>query len=255
MVKFFQRIRRKLIDEGHLKKYMIYAVGEILLVVIGILIALQLNSWNQNRLDDIEEKRILTSISQELKLSTFLYKRGKEIQNNKIAAATTLLKRMGDNKDGYDPEYLDVQIQALILRWMSGTPTSIYDALIGSGELKLISNEELRNELAQFKSDQEFLRLFEEIQVRFIDQEFSPYINQYINRGNIRSKESNNPAILDMPKLTFETSYDLLLKSKQFANLLVECIEHTHRVVANYERLDRSVNKIDSLARLNQINL
>jgi hypothetical protein len=46
MLKFFRRIRRKLLDEGSLRKYLVYAIGEITLVVIGILIALQINNWN-----------------------------------------------------------------------------------------------------------------------------------------------------------------------------------------------------------------
>lgn len=49
MLKFFRRIRRKLLDKGNLKKYLIYASGEILLVVVGILIALQVNNWNEAR--------------------------------------------------------------------------------------------------------------------------------------------------------------------------------------------------------------
>ena len=48
MIKFFRKIRRKLIAEGNLKRYLIYALGEILLVVIGILIAVQLNNLNKN---------------------------------------------------------------------------------------------------------------------------------------------------------------------------------------------------------------
>jgi hypothetical protein len=44
MIKFFQKIRRRLIDEGNLQKYLLYAFGEILLVVTGILIALQINN-------------------------------------------------------------------------------------------------------------------------------------------------------------------------------------------------------------------
>ena len=47
MLKFFSKIRRKLITEGNTTNYLKYAIGEIVLVVLGILIALQINNWNQ----------------------------------------------------------------------------------------------------------------------------------------------------------------------------------------------------------------
>ena len=49
MIKFFRKIRQNLLAEGKTGKYLKYAVGEIILVVIGILIALQINNWNENR--------------------------------------------------------------------------------------------------------------------------------------------------------------------------------------------------------------
>ena len=49
MIKFFRNIRRSLLSEGKTSKYLKYAVGEIVLVVIGILIALQINNWNEHR--------------------------------------------------------------------------------------------------------------------------------------------------------------------------------------------------------------
>jgi hypothetical protein len=49
MIKFFRKIRQDLISEGQTRKYIKYAIGEIILVVIGILIALQINNWNENR--------------------------------------------------------------------------------------------------------------------------------------------------------------------------------------------------------------
>lgn len=65
MLKFFRRIRQKLVREGNLKRYLIYAIGEILLVVIGILIALQVNNWNVER----RENKTLISILENEKIS------------------------------------------------------------------------------------------------------------------------------------------------------------------------------------------
>lgn len=67
MLKLFRRLRLNLIDNGNFKKYLIYAIGEIILVVIGILIALQVNNWNQNRLERILEEKILLEIANNLK--------------------------------------------------------------------------------------------------------------------------------------------------------------------------------------------
>ena len=49
MIKFFRHIRQRMIKENRVSKYLLYAIGEIVLVVIGILIALQINTWNQQR--------------------------------------------------------------------------------------------------------------------------------------------------------------------------------------------------------------
>ena len=49
MIKFFRKIRHKLLSENRVSKYILYAIGEIVLVVVGILIALQINNWNENK--------------------------------------------------------------------------------------------------------------------------------------------------------------------------------------------------------------
>ena len=60
MIGFFRKIRKKLADDNQFLKYSRYAIGEILLVVVGILIALQINNWNENRKikeNEMPEKR------------------------------------------------------------------------------------------------------------------------------------------------------------------------------------------------------
>jgi len=59
MLKFFRKIRKDLLSDGKTGKYLKYAIGEIVLVVIGILIALQINNWNENRKDARMEIQVL----------------------------------------------------------------------------------------------------------------------------------------------------------------------------------------------------
>ena len=62
MLTFFRRIRKGLLGSGATSKYLLYAIGEIALVVIGILIALQINNWNNDRIHRNAEKEILSRI-------------------------------------------------------------------------------------------------------------------------------------------------------------------------------------------------
>jgi hypothetical protein len=70
MLRFFRQIRQRLLTDNKFSKYLLYAVGEILLVVFGILIALQIDNWNENRKSHIEDIKFLKNIRDELVLDT-----------------------------------------------------------------------------------------------------------------------------------------------------------------------------------------
>jgi hypothetical protein len=67
MIKFFRKIRQNLLMENKTSKYFKYAIGEIILVVIGILIALQINNWNQKRINENNIVSILKEVQNDLK--------------------------------------------------------------------------------------------------------------------------------------------------------------------------------------------
>ena len=73
MLTFFRRIRKGLLGEGVTSKYLLYAVGEILLVMIGILLALQVNNWNEWRKDRIVEKKILSEVKNTIEMNCQLF--------------------------------------------------------------------------------------------------------------------------------------------------------------------------------------
>ena len=76
MINFYRRIRQKLLANGKLPKYLIYAIGEIALVMIGILLALQVNNWNEKKSRQKQEHEVLSDfiISMESDLENEIYR-------------------------------------------------------------------------------------------------------------------------------------------------------------------------------------
>ncbi|MDH7914450.1 DUF6090 family protein [Winogradskyella sp. SYSU M77433] len=72
MIKLFRNIRKKFLSEGKTNNYLKYAIGEIILVVIGILIALQINNWNQNRIENNRARKLLKNMVEDLATDTLM---------------------------------------------------------------------------------------------------------------------------------------------------------------------------------------
>ncbi|MFK2821293.1 DUF6090 family protein [Flavobacteriaceae sp. LMIT009] len=70
MIKFFRKIRQKVLTENKFSKYLLYAIGEILLVMVGILLALQVNNWNEKRKLLLDERLILNGVLEDIKRDT-----------------------------------------------------------------------------------------------------------------------------------------------------------------------------------------
>ena len=73
MLTFFRRIRKGLLGDGATSKYLVYAIGEILLVMIGILLALQVNNWNEWRKDRLEERLLLFDLAVNLERNISMF--------------------------------------------------------------------------------------------------------------------------------------------------------------------------------------
>ena len=98
MIKFFRQIRQSLIMENKTGKYLKYAIGEIVLVVIGILIALQINNWNEQRKEDRLEAeyycRLLEDAQQDLEQVNQFIKASEE----RLAASNQAVRLLQQEK-------------------------------------------------------------------------------------------------------------------------------------------------------------
>jgi DNA-directed RNA polymerase beta' subunit len=97
MIKIFRQIRQRLIKEHKVSKYLLYAIGEIILVVIGILIALSINNWNENRKVNLEEKSYLKRLLQENKEDVLVFTKEIDLLNKTISIITDLSNRFKTN--------------------------------------------------------------------------------------------------------------------------------------------------------------
>ena len=91
MIKFFRKIRQQLLTENKFSKYLIYAIGEIILVVIGILIALSINNKNQDGKERAEETIILKQLLGDFNLNLEQLDQKIQIRKNMSQASLNLL--------------------------------------------------------------------------------------------------------------------------------------------------------------------
>ena len=98
MIRFFSKIRYQLANENRVAKYLRYAVGEIMLVVIGILIAVQVNNWNEGRKERIQKNLLIQSIISDLKMDTLILNQTLRILEEDTTQVFGFVKRMSDSK-------------------------------------------------------------------------------------------------------------------------------------------------------------
>ncbi|MEM9000634.1 MAG: DUF6090 family protein [Bacteroidota bacterium] len=161
MITFFRSIRKSLLSENKFTKYLLYALGEIILVVIGILIALQINTWNTNKNNRAKEQLYLTGYHADLERNLNELDRVIAKSNRTLSATDSLLryaKGMLTVKDSTKVEYLVMEsINYTLFLSQEGTINDIF----GSGDLALIQNDTIRKSMVNWSSELKFLTEYE----------------------------------------------------------------------------------------------
>ncbi|WP_445386463.1 DUF6090 family protein [Robiginitalea sp. IMCC44478] len=102
MLRFFRQIRQRLLTDNKFSKYLLYAIGEILLVVIGILIALQVNNWNEDRIEIEKSHRILREIRENIEYNSDRFKEEIEEEYAVINSIDIVLDNLKQAKGYHD---------------------------------------------------------------------------------------------------------------------------------------------------------
>lgn len=163
MIGFFRRLRKLFLADGKFRQYLVYALGEILLVVLGILIAIQINSWYSDKADRKQERIYLEQYQHDLETNLIELDRVISKQQKTIKSADLLYEVHKGRKsvqpfDSLQYNILDVANYTLFMS-EEGTINDI----LGSGNLSLIQNDSLRKSIVGWKHSLAHVREWEQL--------------------------------------------------------------------------------------------
>ncbi len=202
-MKFFRKIRQNLIEKGNLKKYLLYAIGEILIVVLGILFALQINNWNTNRINRQHELKVYQNIKQQVvddlnELSNVInfnnhfttqFEKANQyiLLNNRIAIDTLA--------------FIAINLSQFSDFHSSG---NIYETLVNSGGIKLLKNDSITGDLQKLEMTYNFINRLEDIHWELIINEVSPELRGVINYTTFQIIEPDKLYSVELQNIFFE---------------------------------------------------
>ena len=146
MMKFFRNIRQNLLSESKTGKYLKYAFGEIILVVIGILIALQINNWNEAQKMNQWEHRFLKDLKSELKTNLDQL----EVINDRhllVGKTCDVLKSVLQTATINDKPKIDSLYTLTMFQTTFFPTTGVYDSGLSAGKIENIRNDQLKYEI------------------------------------------------------------------------------------------------------------
>ena len=153
MIKFFRKIRQNLLSENKTGRYFKYAFGEIILVVIGILIALQINNSNELRKEKDQEAIILSDIKEDFIATRLNFLETIKNQERAILSSRDLIDAIESQDYSIHPDVIrDYIRRGAFSHHQAVAITGSYNAIIGSGKTSILKNKELLKALANFSS-------------------------------------------------------------------------------------------------------
>jgi hypothetical protein len=178
MIKFFRKIRQRLLTENKFSKYLLYAIGEIVLVVIGILIALQINNWNEEQKDDNKEITYLENLKEDIKSDSIFYERTWFTNGPRKIAGLQKAKEYYKNKvitDDTIPFLNDVSYGGIYGIGAFNSNDKTFQELVSTGNISLISDADIRKRIGDYYLNQVFMEQY----AKSLQSGYTNYVNSF----------------------------------------------------------------------------
>ncbi len=199
MPRIFNSIRQRLLKENRLTRYLVYAIGEIVLVVIGILIALSINTWNKGRQDLQAQYELLQDLRDDLVIQ-------QELIAEQITFEEGFVSQI-DSARGYERGQIGaVELQAILFRLTTRhtfvANKATMSKMTSSGQIALIRNASLENSIVRYYQLSDYTTTVTNNNNLFIvDMQYGPFVSDNaLGFGCAATGEMENELMLDREK-------------------------------------------------------
>jgi hypothetical protein len=245
MIKFFRKIRKQLANDNKPLKYMRYAIGEIVLVVIGILIALSINNWNEDRINTNREKEIVKLVYDELAVnSRYIDARSNEFES-RIPYAIDLLNMSGSKAKSFPPDSLAKYTVELFSVGAYSPFTMNLNRIINSDQFNLIQIDSLQSMLGEYRIllDKSQI-LYSTIQAALNRWELIEY---QIMTSEYSRQEGANLNFITYDKIdaaNFDTDTKNILSNPKFAAIVSSHLNSIQFLLERFNEINRYIDNI-----------
>tara|TARA_R110002049_G_scaffold69254_1_gene179419 strand:+ start:133 stop:882 length:750 start_codon:yes stop_codon:yes gene_type:complete len=227
-MRLFRKIRRKLVDSGKTKSYLLYALGEILLIVIGILIAWKINSLNDIRKNRIVELKIYETLIEEMDANSKLLDYSIVRYSQNIETIQIIIKSIGLQKQELTEAIKDAIIN------VNYKPTQLHNGAINSvnstNKFEFIESVLLKDLIASYPSELDYFEDQEAKINNIITNRLKPAIENHVSLIDILSERDSE--FKRVKNLLKQSSYKQLLNSRAYQNALVDRLLQTENQIA-----------------------
>ncbi len=230
MIKFFRKIRQNLLNENKTGKYFKYAIGEIVLVVIGILIALQINNWNENNNKNKIKASYITSLIVDYEKDILQLNEGMEFNASQLKSIDSIYQTLSSE---------NIQLEHFLnifknfdgnIRMKTIFNTNSYNILISSGSIDILDKKLIENLM----------------EINRLQNQFAEFINR---NGDTYIDLLSNSA-LEFPIFNYmpisASSNDLIWKKvdvERVPNVIINTLGFKRYTIVRYLELSKEVNQ------------
>ena len=243
MIKFFRKIRQELLSESKFSKYLFYAIGEIFLVVIGILIALQINNWNENRKDLIKEQLILVGLLEDFKYSRSSIKTSLQSYPDEIKRLESTLNCIGKSVEELTLEMIDnIRNSGYTTTLLS---SGSIQSVLNTDKLELIRNDSLKNLLTAYPSESDKFQVQENNVKNIVLNLHRPILESYYSLTDFIADDRNR--FPNLKENAQPSDFEGLLNDKKYQNVLVDRMFQTNRLIKDGKEFLLNIETIITL--------